>query len=111
MQETLLFQSATDVARRLRLKELSSRELTEMLLTRIEAVNPALNAVVELRGEAAFREAVAADNATAHGDAAGPLRRTHDDQGQLQRRRTAHHLGNPAFAISWRTRIPRSHGG
>ena len=73
MQETLLFHSATDVARRLRLKELSSRELTEMLLTRIEAVNPALNAVVELRCEAAFREAVAADNATAHGDAAGPL--------------------------------------
>ena len=73
MQETLLFQSATDVARRLRLKDLSSRELTEMLLTRIEAVNPALNAVVELRGEAALREAVAADNATAHGDAAGPL--------------------------------------
>jgi amidase len=73
MQETLLFQSATDVARRLRLKDLSSRELTEMLLTRIEAVNPAMNAVVELQGEAAFREAVAADNATAHGDAAGPL--------------------------------------
>jgi amidase len=73
MQETLLFHSATDVARRLRLKELSSRELTEMLLTRIEAVNPAMNAVVELQGEAAFREAVAADNATAHGDAAGPL--------------------------------------
>jgi amidase len=73
MQETLLFHSATDVARRLRLKELSSRELTEMLLTRIEAVNPALNAVVELRCEAAFREAVAADNATAHGDDAGPL--------------------------------------
>ena len=73
MQETLLFQSATDVAQRLRLKDLSSRELTEMLLTRIEAVNPALNAVVELRCEAAFREAVAADNATAHGDDAGPL--------------------------------------
>jgi amidase len=73
MQETLLFQSATDVARRLRLKDLSSRELTEMLLTRIEAVNPAMNAVVELQGEAAFREAVAADNATARGDAAGPL--------------------------------------
>jgi amidase len=73
MRETLLFQSATDVAQRLRLKDLSSRELTEMLLTRIEAVNPALNAVVELRGEAALREAAAADNATAHGAAAGPL--------------------------------------
>ncbi len=44
-----------------------------MLLARIEAVNPALNAVVELRPEAALREAVAADEASARGDAAGPL--------------------------------------
>jgi amidase len=68
-----LFQSATDAAQKLSRKELSSRGLTEMLLTRIEAVNPALNAVVELRREAALQEAVAADEATARGDAAGPL--------------------------------------
>jgi amidase len=54
-------------------KEFSSRELTEMLHARIEAVNPALNAVVELRREAALREAAAADEATARGDATGPL--------------------------------------
>jgi amidase len=71
MHETL-FHSATDVAQTLSRKELSSRELTEMLLTRIEAVNPALNAVVELRRETALQEAVAADEATARGDA-GPL--------------------------------------
>ena len=71
--ETPLFRSATDAARAVRRKELSSRELTEMLLTRIESVNPALNAVVELRREAALQEAVAADDATARGDAAGPL--------------------------------------
>src|SRR5215217_1322932 len=66
-----LFRSATDAAHALSRKELSCRELTEMLLTRIEAVNPALNAVVELRRETALREAVAADEATARGDAAG----------------------------------------
>jgi amidase len=44
-----------------------------MLHARIEAVNPALNAVVELRREAALREAAAADEATARGDATGPL--------------------------------------
>jgi amidase len=71
--ETPLFRSATDAARAVRHKELSSRELTEMLLTRIEAANPAVNAVVELRREAAFREAVDADEATARGDDAGPL--------------------------------------
>ena len=69
----VLFQPATAVARTLRRKELSARELTEMLLARIEAVNPALNAVVELRQEAALRAAAAADEATARGDDAGPL--------------------------------------
>jgi amidase len=44
-----------------------------MLHARIEAVNPALNAVVELRREAALREAAAADEATARGNATGPL--------------------------------------
>jgi amidase len=73
MHETLLFQSATDAAQTVRRKEVSSRELTEMLLARVEAVNPALNAVVELRREAALREAVAADEATARGEEVGPL--------------------------------------
>ena len=71
MIETL-FQSATDAAGMVRRKEISSRELTEMLLARIDAVNPALNAVVELRREAALQEAAAADQALAHG-ARGPL--------------------------------------
>jgi amidase len=68
-----LFQSATEAARTLRRKELSSRELTGMLLARIEAVNPALNAVVELGQTAALREAAAADEALARGDDVGPL--------------------------------------
>jgi amidase len=72
MNETLL-QSATDTAAMLRRKEISSRELTEMLLARIEAVNPALNAVVELRGEGALRDAAAADELLARAGEAGPL--------------------------------------
>ena len=71
--ETPLFRSATDAGQAIRRKELSSRELTEMLLARIEAVNPAVNAVVELRPEAALQEAVAADEATARGYAPGRL--------------------------------------
>ena len=73
MNETLLFQSATDVAQAVRRKESSSRELTETLLARIEAINPALNTVVELRPEAALREATTADEAIARGDDTGPL--------------------------------------
>ena len=62
MQE-LLVRPATDVARMLRRRELSSRELTEALLARIGAVNPVLNAVVELRGEEAVAEAAAYSSA------------------------------------------------
>lgn len=49
-------------------REISSRELTEMLLERIETVNPALNAVVELQREAALQKADAADEAISRGE-------------------------------------------
>ena len=71
--DDILTQPATDVARMLRGRELSSRELTEAQLARVEAVNPGLNAVVELRGEQALAEAAAADDATARGGQLGPL--------------------------------------
>jgi amidase len=99
MNETLLFQSATDAAQAVRRKESSSRELTETLLARIEATNPALNAVVELRPEAALREATAADEATARGDDTGPLHgvpMTIKDSFNVAGMHTT--WGNPAFA-------------
>ena len=68
-----LLQSATDAARMLRCKEISSRELTEELLARIDSVNPALNAVVELRPEAALQEATTADETITRGGDVGPL--------------------------------------
>lgn len=71
MNETM-FWSATQAADMVRRKEISSRELTEALLARIDAVNPTVNAVVELRRDAALREAAAADRATAEGEL-GPL--------------------------------------
>jgi amidase len=98
MHETPLFQSATDALQAVRRNEVSSRELTEMLLARIEAVNPALNAVVELRREAALREAVAADEATARGVDVGPLHGvpvTIKDSFNVAELHTT--WGNPAF--------------
>jgi amidase len=71
--DTLLLQSATDVALLLRRKEVSSRELTESLLTRIEEINPALNAVVEVQHDRALQQAAAADRAVARGEDVGPL--------------------------------------
>src|ERR671917_2906957 len=71
--EAPLFRSATEAAEAIPRKEISSRELTGMLLARIEAANPAVNAVVELRREAALQEAADDDEATARGDDVGPL--------------------------------------
>ena len=67
-----MFRSAIQAADMVRRKEISSRQLTEALLARIDAVNPTVNAVVELRRDAALREAAAADQATAEGEV-GPL--------------------------------------
>ena len=71
--EQILFGSAADAERSLRSGEMSSRKLTEMLLAQIEKVNPAVNAVVEVRPEAALRAAAAADQAMARGSAVGPF--------------------------------------
>ena len=54
-------------------RELSSRELVQAHLARIAAVNLALNAVVEVFGERALREAGAADHRIARGEALSPF--------------------------------------
>ncbi len=57
----LHFHSAIEAAETVRRKEVSSCELTELLLARIDALHPDVNAVVELRQEEALKEADAAD--------------------------------------------------
>lgn len=66
-------QSASELARRLRRGELSSVELLQHFLGRIERLNPALNAVVVLDAERALQRARAADTALARGESWGPL--------------------------------------
>jgi amidase len=98
MNEMLFLPAATAVER-MRLGEISSRELTELLLARIEAVEPALNAVVELRGEAALSDADTADRARLRGGAIGPLHgvpMTIKDSFNVAGLHTT--WGNPAFA-------------
>jgi len=73
MNDTL-FRSAAEAAELVRRKEVSARELTQLLLARIDAVNPAVNAVVELRSEEALQEAAEVDRVTVPDDGAtGPL--------------------------------------
>ncbi len=69
----LLTASARDLATRVRTGALSSESLVAAHLARIAEVNPLLNAVVSLRGEAAMDDARSADRALAAGEVRGPL--------------------------------------
>ncbi len=68
----LIFSSATEIARRIREREVSSAEVVEAHLRRIARVNPALNAVVTLT-EDAYEQARKADAALHAGELWGPL--------------------------------------
>jgi amidase len=67
------FESGRVLARRIRARELSSVELVNAVLARIEKVNPPLNAVVLLDPERARAEAKRADELLASGAVVGPL--------------------------------------
>jgi len=73
MGEELWRESATSLARLIRSGEVSSREVVESHLARIEEVNPALNAIVEVRPDEVRAEADAADARTKSGGPLGPL--------------------------------------
>jgi aspartyl-tRNA(Asn)/glutamyl-tRNA(Gln) amidotransferase subunit A len=64
--------SVGELAERLRLRELSSVELTRHFLGRIERLNPALNALITLTADAALAAAAAADRRLKDGER-GPL--------------------------------------
>jgi amidase len=55
--------SATDLAEAIRSRQMSSQEVIEAHLRRIEAVNPSVNAVTVVLGEQALEAAKAADRA------------------------------------------------
>jgi amidase len=64
---------AVELARRIAARELSAREVVGAHVARIAEVDPVLNAVVELRADAALAEAAAADRELARGRSWGPL--------------------------------------
>jgi aspartyl-tRNA(Asn)/glutamyl-tRNA(Gln) amidotransferase subunit A len=67
------YQEATALAALIRTKQLSSREVVQAHLDRIEAVNPQINAVVTLMAEQALASADTADRAVTSGAPLGPL--------------------------------------
>ena len=69
----LALKPAHYLAEAIRRRELSSRELLDHYLSRVERLNPPLNAVVTLDPDGARRAADAADAAVARGEVLGPL--------------------------------------
>ena len=65
--------SATELAQRIASRQISSAEAVDAHLARINAVNPALNAVVQVLADEARASAVLADKKLAAGELAGPL--------------------------------------
>jgi amidase len=64
---------AVELARAIGAREISSREAVQSCLGRIEAVNPRINAIVDLMAEEALAAADRADDAVSKGAPLGPL--------------------------------------
>src|SRR5215510_2816777 len=94
----LCFFTAIELARRIRTKELSCREILEAHLAQIERVNPKVNAIVTFLPEQAREKARAADEALTRGIETGPLYGlpiAHKDLVLTKGIRTTH--GSPIF--------------
>jgi amidase len=65
--------SATQLADRIRWKAVSARDAAKSALDRLDAVNPAINAVVEHRPDEVLAQADAIDARIARGEDVGPL--------------------------------------
>jgi amidase len=98
-ESEICFMTATEIARRIRAKELSCREVMEAHLTRIEEVNPIVNAIVtRIPPEKALALADVADDDLVQGTVIGPLHGlpiAHKDLVPTKDIRTT--LGSPIF--------------
>jgi amidase len=65
--------NAVDIAHGVRTRLISAREVTESCFERLDAVNPTINAVVDVLRDDALAAANAADSAVKQGDKLGPL--------------------------------------
>jgi amidase len=100
--DELFFASATWLAERLRAGELSSLEVVDACLARIETVNPSLNAVVRLN-EDARDDARRADRERSNGALRGPL---HGVPFTAKDSLDTAGVVTTAGTVAWRDRVP-----
>ena len=100
--DELCFASATWLAERLRAGELSSLEVVDAYLARIETVNPSLNAVVRLNDDAR-EDARRADRERSNGAIRGPL---HGLPFTAKDSLDTAGVVTTAGTVAWRERVP-----
>jgi len=71
--EQLCFNSATELARKIRLREVSCETVMQAHLAQVEKINPRVNAIVTLLPEKAMEGALRADRVLSSGQHIGPL--------------------------------------
>lgn len=97
-RRNICFSSATDLARRIRERDLSCVEVMEAHLEQIEEINPQVNALVTTHPERSLELARRADARLANGEEVGPLHGlpvAHKDLFQTRGVRTT--FGSPIF--------------
>src|SRR6516225_10086685 len=65
--------SASDVARLVRMRKVSAREVADAALQRVDSVNPRITAIVDCRPDLVREQADRVDNLLARGNDPGPL--------------------------------------
>lgn len=73
MHSTIIYSSTLQLAKAIKSKEMSSVEVVEAHLKRMEEVNPKLHAMLQIRAEEALEEARSADQDLAKGESHGLL--------------------------------------
>jgi amidase len=86
--DEIVYRTATELARMLRAREVSAREVVRAHLDQVERANPGVNAIVTFTAEQAMDSARSADERLAKGEHTGPLhgipvvhKDTHDTAG------------------------------
>ncbi|KAJ4818822.1 Glutamyl-tRNA(Gln) amidotransferase subunit A [Rhynchospora pubera] len=72
-EEDIAFMTITELGELIKTKQITSRELTDIILKRLKRYNPVLEAVVTLTEELAYQQAKKADDLLAEGHYLGPL--------------------------------------
>jgi amidase len=73
VKHDLHWQDATELARRIRDREISASAVLEHFLARVARINPPLNCIIAMDAKAARKRALEADTAVARGELWGPL--------------------------------------